>query len=211
MHADVSAELESGDPTASVFISWDGQDTWDNHAAAPLDPDEVGPGYENTWGLVTPGLGTAADWYLAATVNSEALGYDYGTLIVSGSPHNADQYFPLSDNMYGLLAEDDAGDASSDQDILSIKASYYDDGVLDEEGEGNGSEQFYVSMEIAGGCCETGGLFGPWFLYGLGIVNPDSEASVAYAIGYGDGGFGQLYPGLYKNFRRFIHWRNFWV
>jgi hypothetical protein len=198
MHADVSSELASGDPTASVYISWDGQSTWDNHVASPLNSDEIGPGYENTWGLVIPSLGTSTDWYLAGTVNSEALGYDYGTLILSGSPHNANQYFPLSDNMYGLLAEDASGDASSDQDILSIKASYYDDGVLDEEGDGNGAERFYVSMEIAGGCCETGGLFGPWFLYGLGIVNPDSEASVAYAIGYGDGGFGQLYPGLYK-------------
>ena len=29
MHADVSSELASGDPTASVYISWDGQSTWD--------------------------------------------------------------------------------------------------------------------------------------------------------------------------------------
>ena len=34
--------------------------------------------------------------------------------------------------------------------------------------------------------------------YGVGIVNPESEADVAYAIGYGDGGFGQLYPGILK-------------
>ena len=29
-------------------------------------------------------------------------------------------------------------------------------------------------------------------------MNPDSETPIAYAIGYGDGGFGQLYPALYK-------------
>jgi hypothetical protein len=32
----------------------------------------------------------------------------------------------------------------------------------------------------------------------VGIVNPEAEVAVAYAIGYGDGGFGQLTPGLLK-------------
>ena len=40
--------------------------------------------------------------------------------------------------------------------------------------------------------------FSPWYLYGVAIVNPEAEEDVAYAIGYGDGGFGQLSPGLYK-------------
>jgi len=55
-----------------------------------------------------------------------------------------------------------------------------------------------MSMGINGGCCDEGGFFGPWYLYGVAIVNPESESAVAYAIGYGDGGFGQLVPGLYK-------------
>ncbi len=199
IHADVSSELAAGDPSASVYISWDGQDSWSNYVASPLDPELVGPGYENTWGLETPSIGTSADWYLAGTVNSEALGYDYGTILLSGSPHNADQIgVPLPPNLYGLLAEDESGDASSAQDILNIKGSYYDDGGTLEDGSGDGAERFYMSMEINGGCCDEGGLFGPWYLYGVGIVNPDSETPVAYAIGYGDGGFGQLLPGLLK-------------
>ena len=198
VHADVSSELEAGDPSASVFISWDGQNNWSNYVANPLDPTIVGPGYDNTWGAETASENSSVDWYLAGEVNSEALGYDYGTILLSGSPHNADQNWPLGQNLYGLLANDESGDSSSDQDILNIKASYYDDGVLNEDGSGNGAERFYVSMEIAGGCCDEGGLFGPWYLYGIGIVNPDSDAPVAYAIGYGDGGFGQLYPALYK-------------
>ncbi len=198
VHADVSSELQAGDPSASIYVSWDNQNTWSNYVANPLDPEIIGAGYENTWGASTPSMNSSVDWYLAGQVNSEALGYDYGTILLSGSPHNASQNWPLGQNLYGLLAEDPSGDSSSDQDILNIKASYYDDGVLNEDGSGNGAERFYVSMEIAGGCCEEGGLFGPWYLYGVGIVNPDSEEPVAYAIGYGDGGFGQLYPALYK-------------
>jgi hypothetical protein len=70
-----------------------------------------------------------------------------------------------------------------------------------EDGDGNtytDVERFYLSLTLSGGCCDEGGLFGPWYLYGVGIVNPDSEDDVAYAIGYGDGGFGQLTPGLLK-------------
>ena len=55
-----------------------------------------------------------------------------------------------------------------------------------------------MSMGIDGGCCDEGGFFGPWYLYGIAIVNPEAEVAAAYAIGYGDGGFGQLVPGLYK-------------
>ena len=198
VHADVSSELQSGDPSASIYVSWDGQNSWSNYVANPLDPVVVGPGYENTWGAETASMGSTVDWYLAGEVNSEALGYDYGTILLSGSPHNSNQNWPLGQNLYGLLANDENGDAPSDQDILNIKGSYYDDGVLNEDGSGNGAERFYVSMEIDGGCCDEGGLFGPWYLYGVGVVNPDSETPVAYAIGYGDGGFGQLYPALYK-------------
>ena len=199
IHADVSDTLLSGNPSAQIYVSWDNQNSWTGITANPLDPTVVGPGYTNTWGAETPSLNSSVDWYLAGVVDSEALGYDYGTMILSGSPHNVNQNFPLNQNLYGLLANDPAGDASSNQDVLNVKGSYYDDGILDENGDGNGAERVYVSMEIAGGCCEQdGGFFGPWYLYGVGIVNPDSETPIAYAIGYGDGGFGQLYPALYK-------------
>ncbi len=199
VHADVSDTLLAGNPSASIFVSWDGQNSWTSLPANPLDPAVVGPGYESTWGAETPSLNSSVDWYLAGEVNSEALGFDYGTMIISGAPHNANQTFPLNQNLYGVLSNDPAGDASSNQDILNVKGSYYDDGVLNDDGTGNGAERAYVSMEIAGGCCdEDGGFFGPWYLYGVGIVNPDSETPIAYAIGYGNGGFGQLYPALYK-------------
>ena len=66
-------------------------------------------------------------------------------------------------------------------------------------------------MDLAGNCCPAsdgdGGFFdfGPWYLYGIGIVNPEIDdpatAGTAYAIGYGDGGFwggDALYPGVLK-------------
>tara|TARA_B100001250_G_C19788740_1_gene785424 strand:+ start:112 stop:1722 length:1611 start_codon:yes stop_codon:yes gene_type:complete len=200
INADVSDSLSAGSPTASVYVSWDNQSSWTNYVANPLNANEVGPGYENTWAASATSPGNSVDWYLAGTVNSEALGFDYGTIVLSGSPHNSNQYFPLSSNMYGQLALDDNGDASSSQDIVSINASYYDDGTLDASGNGDGAEAFYLSMELSGSCCDDGSLFGPWYLYGVGVVNPDSEEEVAYAVGYGNGGFGQLSPGVYKIF-----------
>jgi hypothetical protein len=54
-------------------------------------------------------------------------------------------------------------------------------------------------LGLNGSCCNEGGFFGPWNLYAIAVVNPDAvENGVAYAYAYGDGGFGQLYPGIYK-------------
>jgi hypothetical protein len=102
------------------------------------------------------------------------------------------------------MATDESGDASSSQDILSVGSTYKGSNATD--GEGNeyiDVERFYMNLTLNGGCCDEGGLFGPWYLYGVGIVNPESDAAdgstgTAYAIGYGNGGFGELTPGLLK-------------
>ena len=91
------------------------------------------------------------------------------------------------------------GDASSNHDITALRGTYKGNDAVDEDGnEYIDVERFYMSLTLNGGCCDEGGLFGPWYLYGAGIVNPEAEEAVAYAIGYGDGGFGQLTPGLLK-------------
>jgi hypothetical protein len=101
--------------------------------------------------------------------------------------------------MYAVLANDESGDASSNYDITTISGTYKGQDALDEEGnEYTDVERFYLSLSLNGNCCDEGGLFGPWYLYGVGIVNPEAEEAVAYAVGYGDGGFGQLTPGLLK-------------
>ena len=104
-------------------------------------------------------------WYVSASVDSEPLGFDYGRMIVSQSPYHTSNAFPPPNSSYALLAEDDTGDASSNQDIINLRGTYNDNNT-------------YVSMGIDGGCCDAGGFFGPWYLYGVAIVNPEAEILV---------------------------------
>ena len=188
INADLSSELAESNPEATIYISTDNQNSWiASNDISPLN--EVG--FESTWGTTVETNGSnSINWYLSGLVNSEALGYDYGTMIVSQSPNNINDEWPIGDNLFALLANDDGGETSSAQDILNLYGSY--------RGEINNIEELYVKLTLDGNCCSEGSLFGPWYLYGVGIVNPESESSVAYAIGYGNGGFGQLTPGLLK-------------
>ena len=196
VNADISSELQSGTESAMVYVSTDNQATWQS-----TDANLIGTlGYETTWGgTIATGSGNSAFSYLSGRVNSSALGYDYGTIIVSSTPHNLNGNWPPSNNLYADMVEEPSGDASSSQDITRLRATYK--GNLTTDAEGNGYydiERFYTNLTLNSGCCDEGGLFGPWYLYGVGIVNPEAEEEVAYAIGYGDGGFGQLSPGLLK-------------
>jgi hypothetical protein len=185
---DVDPSLNESISGAFVFASSDNQQTWSQGSGSLIGTE----GFENTWGAsISLGSGTSSYSYLRGIVASEALGYNYGDLFVTGSPINTSGAWPPSSNLYADLADVIAGDVSSSQDIYNLKGSY----KLDASGN---TERIYMSMGISGGCCEEGGLFGPWYLYGVGIVNPESVEDIAYAIGYGNGGFGQLYPGVLK-------------
>jgi hypothetical protein len=197
VNADLSAELQDGTESATVFVSTDNQATWQLAAATLIGTE----GYETTWGgSISTGSGNSAYSYLSGLVDSEALGESYGTIIVSGSPHNVNGNWPPGNNLYAHFVDEPAGDApAANQDIIALRGTYKGSAAVD--GEGNpytDVERFYMSLTLNGNCCEEGGTFGPWYLYGVGIVNPEAEEAVAYAIGYGDGGFGQLVPGLYK-------------
>jgi len=196
VNADISAELQAGTEGATVYVSTDNQATWQSAAATFLGTE----GYETTWGgTISTGNGNSAFAYLSGLVNSAVLGYDYGTIIVSGTPHNSNGTWPPSNNLYAHMVDEPSGDASSNYDITAVRGTYKGNDAVDNEGnEYTDVERFYLSLTINGGCCDEGGLFGPWYLYGVGIVNPESEDAVAYAIGYGDGGFGELTPGLLK-------------
>ena len=195
-NADISEELAAGVESATIFVSTDGQSTWQSSSATPLGTE----GYETTWeSAISTSDGNSAYSYLSGVVNSEVLGESFGSILVSGSPHNENGNWPPGSNLYATLANDDSGDASSDYDITSIRGTYKGSNEVDDDGNPyTDVERFYLSLSLNGNCCDEGGLFGPWYLYGIGIVNPDSEEAVAYAIGYGDGGFGQLSPGLLK-------------
>ena len=182
VNLDISEEVLEGEPSAKVYLSTTNQLYWDEADASPINM----PGYENTWEAIIPNNGGEnVAWYIAGEVDSEPLGFDYGRIIVSQTSYNGNNTFPPLNSRYALLATDEIGDASNNQDITDLRGTYSD-------------SQIFMSMGINGGCCDEGGFFGPWYLYGVAIVNPESESAVAYAIGYGDGGFGQLVPGLYK-------------
>jgi len=57
VNADISAELEAGTESATVFVSTDGQSTWQSAAATLLGTE----GYETTWGgTISTGNGNTA-------------------------------------------------------------------------------------------------------------------------------------------------------
>tara|TARA_B100000902_G_scaffold395863_1_gene455391 strand:+ start:1 stop:1611 length:1611 start_codon:yes stop_codon:yes gene_type:complete len=196
VNADISSELQDGAESATVYVSTDNQATWQSAIANPIGTD----GYENTWGgTINTGSGNSAFAYLSGTVNSSALGYDYGTILVSGSPHNINGSWPPSSSLYAPMVDEPSGDASSGQDIIGLLGTYQGTDAIDSEGNDyTDIERIYMNLELNSGCCDEGSFFGPWYLYGIGIVNPEAEEAIAYAIGYGDGGFGQLTPGLLK-------------
>lgn len=192
INADISSDLGSGVLSSSVNLSINGQQSW-------LSTNEVNllgtNGFEETWqGSIQNSGSNAVHWFISAMVNSEVLDQDFGNIIVSQSPNNINGTWPPPNNLYTTIAYDPSGDASAGQDITSIFASYK--GPY-ENPEGN-TENLYLGMNLSGGCCDYGYTFGPWYLYGIGIVNPEAETQVAYAVGYGDGGFGELTPGILK-------------
>jgi len=183
-HADLSDSLTQAENTsASVFVSTNNQSSWiENTNVAPINQE----GYENTWGAttVTDG-GNNVYWYLQGSVDSGSLGLDFGQMTVSQSPYNENDAWPPSSNLYTTLITDSADDTGSGQDIIGLRATYSDN-------------KLYASMDLEGSCCDDGSFFGPWNLYAIAIVNPDADNPVAYAYAYGNGGFGQLYPAIYK-------------
>ena len=184
-HADLSDSLTSaGNTSASVFVSSDGQSSWiQNTDVAPLNS----PGFETTWSATTnvPNINDNVSWYLSGSLDSESIGLSFGQVTVSQSPYNSSNMWPPSDNLYALVASDDTGETGSGQDIVNLKATYSDD-------------KLYASLGLNGSCCNEGSFFGPWNLYAIAIVNPDAASPTAYAYAYGNGGFGQLYPAIYK-------------
>ncbi len=186
-HADLSDSLTQAENTsASVFVSSDNQNSWtQNDSVSPINQE----GYETTWGATT--IIENSDnvaWYLSGSIDSGSLGLDFGQLTVSQSPYNQNNAWPPSDNLYATVSTDPTGDnagGGSGQDITNVRATYSDN-------------KLYASMGLNGSCCDDGSFFGPWNLYSIAIVNPEAENPVAYSYAYGNGGFGQLYPAIYK-------------
>jgi hypothetical protein len=196
INADISEELQSGIESATVYVSTDGQSSWQSAPATLIGSE----GYETTWsGTIGTFDGNSAFSYLSGLINSEVLDAALGTIIVSGTPHNVNGNWPPSSSLYAHMVEESSGDAPSNQDITAVRGTYKGSAAVNSEGNAYMDvERFYLSLTINGGCCDPGGYFGPWYLYGAVIINPEAEANVVYAIGYADGGFGELTQGLLK-------------
>lgn len=193
INADISDSIaqNAGDFSGSIFASRDGQNTWFSSSEVSLIGTE---GYENTWATSVETSGNdLVDWYLSGEVNSLSFGLDYGTLIVSQSPNNINNVFPPPSNLLAPIVSDPSNDAGGgDYDIESVSGGFSTTSWTSED-----LDRLFFELDLAGSCCNEGGFFGPWYLYGIGIVNPDAESTTsAYAVGYGNGGLGQLSPGL---------------
>ena len=182
INADLDASLLESNPEALIYLSTNNQQSWSSNSAEPLNSE----GYENTWASeISNDPSGTVNWYVEGQVDSEVLGFDFGRVYVTQSPKYDGIYFDPDNNYFQTLVDEDTGETGSSQDITDIQGTFKDDRI-------------YSKMSLSGACCDEGSLFGPWYLYGVGFFNPDSESDAVYALGYGDGGFGQLYPGLLK-------------
>ena len=66
------------------------------------------------------------------------------------------------------MVDEPSGDASSNQDIVALRGTYKGNTAYDDDGnEYTDIERFYMNLTLNGGCCDEGGLFGPWYIYGV--------------------------------------------
>jgi hypothetical protein len=109
------------------------------------------------------------------------------TLVVTQSPKNGSNVFPVPQYLLADLGADPVGDvegaAGTFLDITHCYASYSD-------------ARLYFRLDNNGGGFPTSSGF-TFFLYSIGILDPDASDSAAYALLYANVPF-LLSPGLYK-------------
>ncbi|NOZ09284.1 MAG: hypothetical protein GXO91_10495 [FCB group bacterium] len=171
--------------SAAAFVSMDEQQSWHS---GPCQQITDLPGYENYWDCTVPtGGGDDMAWYIRLVTDA-----GMGVGLLTQSPKNIIGEFPPGDNYLISVADEPVGDVLGDHaflDISALSATYND-------------ESLFVRITVNEGGFYPGDFFGPWYLYGVGFSNPEQDLSadtlVVYSLGYGDGAFGNLYPGLLK-------------
>ncbi len=118
------------------------------------------------------------EWYFSSEMDSG---------IVTQSPKNVSDDFPVPAYLLADLGEDPVGDVEggggSHLDIVHAYASYSD-------------QKLYVRLDNNGGGFPTSSGFN-FYLYSVGIVDPDMTDSVAFSFVYVNVPF-VMTPGLYK-------------
>ena len=97
------------------------------------------------------------------------------TAVITGSPKNSDDLFPVPAHLLADLGDDPSGDqeggGGNNVDITHCYASYSD-------------TKLYLRLDNNGGGFPTSsGLF-TYYMYLVGLVNPNASDSVAYALMY---------------------------
>jgi len=178
-HADIPDSILDAGPVDAFIFYGNGQDgNWIEEDAYYLGT----PGYENTFEAEaqTP---TSGEFHIGVQSNLTFGGLE---VIASQCPYNVNDNVPAS--WYINVCDDEEGDEETggqSLDILDVNVAVSD-------------ERFHVHLKNAGGGFPTGDFFGPWYLYVVGFLNPEDPDSSLYGIAYGDGGFGLLYPGVWK-------------
>jgi len=97
------------------------------------------------------------------------------TVVISQSPKNVDDVFPVPDYLRADLGQDPTGDVEngggSNVDITHCYGSYSD-------------TRLYLSLDNNGGGFPTSGGFLTYYLYFVGLLNPSATDSVAYGMLY---------------------------
>lgn len=181
---DFNDSLMALNPIASVYYSNNLQDIWNSQTCSQLGST----GYENTWQCdVTNFSGAYLNWYFQTSYD-----FDGERAVITQSPANPTNSFPPSDGLFASIAIEEEGDQQNGEgylDITDLQVTYSEDRV------------FIQLLSFEGGF-PVGEFFGPWFLYGAGFLNPEQDLNsnelIIYAIGYANGAFGNLYPGVMK-------------
>ncbi len=170
--------------SAEAYFSFDEQASWNSAPCAEMSA----PGFSGFWDC-TADVEAGSDMYW--WIKAESWLPD-GVSFLTQAPVNTLDIMPPTSNLMCSVAseaENDVENGGPDIDITDILVSY-------------SSDRVYVQMTTVTNLFPLGEFFGPWFLYGAGLSNPEQDITqfpvVVYALGFGDGAFGNLYPGLIK-------------
>ncbi|TES89932.1 MAG: hypothetical protein E3J87_11080 [Candidatus Cloacimonadota bacterium] len=152
--------------TVTLWYSFDSQSSWNSSSMVPIDT----VGYKITYetDIVVPGSGTI--YYYIRAQNSD--GY-YGTQ----SPINVGNVFPTPANLLVSTCDEIAGDTTGGAagpwlDLTGCWAGYSQDYLYIKISNNGGGWPWYENF-----------LFGPWYLYGGGVYNPESPSDTfAYML-----------------------------
>jgi hypothetical protein len=173
-----------------LFCSTNDQQSWSYEDMTPI----FLPGYMNTLSQTATLPGSGSFHYgLQSNINATISGY-FLNVYLSMTPKNVLDQFPASDNYMIELCQEATGDntGSSFLDLTEFWGSYSDD-------------KFYFTLnnnDTEWPLYETFSFLPPWYVYLVGLINPETVDSIGYALVYAAipsfAGFPGVQTGLYK-------------